>query len=238
MVTVHGARRSHGRAVGGAGAVVAEGVDGRAAVGLASAAADRRHTVQGPDGSPVAGRPRRVRTVEPGPRPVPPVAAQRHLASDPHPAPVPGRRGWCDHVGPGRRLHGLLRAHQHAAGARKQGDLRRGTTRWCVHRAGRSRPGTVARLPAPTRDPLHRSRGGRPGPQPPKTRLPWRPAAARRHGRLPRAPCGRVRDQPTQEEPCWSQRSTNGYDPVSRVITYMFPMSGSPYMKNSTSPSC
>lgn len=38
--------------------------------------------------------------------------------------------------------------------------------------------------------------------------------------------------------PYWSLRSTHGYDPASRVITYMLPMSGSPYMKNSTSPSC
>ncbi|MEV7915660.1 transposase, partial [Streptomyces fimicarius] len=45
MITVHGSGRSHGRAVGGAGAVVAEGCQVGAAALLASAAADRRRTV-------------------------------------------------------------------------------------------------------------------------------------------------------------------------------------------------
>ncbi|MET8573117.1 hypothetical protein, partial [Streptomyces sp. NPDC004783] len=40
MITGHGSGRSHGRAVGGAGAVVAEGHEDGAAAGLASAAAD------------------------------------------------------------------------------------------------------------------------------------------------------------------------------------------------------
>ncbi|WP_254711664.1 hypothetical protein [Streptomyces sp. TRM64462] len=38
--------------------------------------------------------------------------------------------------------------------------------------------------------------------RPPKARLPRRPTAAFRPGRLPRAPCGRVWDQPPQEAPC------------------------------------
>lgn len=58
------------------------------------------------------------------------------------------------------------------------------------------------RLPAAPRDPPHHPGQGRPGAQPPEARLPRRPAAVLRPGRLPRAPGGRVWDQPAQETPC------------------------------------
>ncbi|WP_433446248.1 transposase [Streptomyces sp. CA-142005] len=52
MIVVHGAGRSHGRTVGGAGAVVVQGSEGGTAAHLAPAAADRPHTVPGPTGVP------------------------------------------------------------------------------------------------------------------------------------------------------------------------------------------
>lgn len=87
MVTRHGAGKSHGRAVGGAGAAVAEGHQGGEAARLASTPVDRRHTVPGPNRCSMAGYPGRIRTVEPGLRPIPPAAAGRHLAPDPRPKP-------------------------------------------------------------------------------------------------------------------------------------------------------
>jgi hypothetical protein len=68
MISVHGSGRSHGRTVGRAGAVVAEGHEGRAATHLASAAVDRRHTVPGPNRCSVVetGRPA---VMEPDPVP-------------------------------------------------------------------------------------------------------------------------------------------------------------------------
>lgn len=65
MITDHGAERSHGRTVDGAGAVVAEGGEGGTAARLASATVDRRHTVSDPDRCAVAGRACRVRAVGP-----------------------------------------------------------------------------------------------------------------------------------------------------------------------------
>lgn len=144
MITVHGSGRSHGRAVGNAGAVVAEGDEGGAAARLASAAADRRHTVPGPDRCSVAGRARRVRAVRPGLRPVPKVAAGRHLAPHPRPVPGPDRRERRDHAGPERRFHGVPRPSACGRGP-QAGRPAEGTTGRCLHRARRSRTGTLAR---------------------------------------------------------------------------------------------
>lgn len=57
------------------------------------------------------------------------------------------------------------------------------------------------RLPAPPWNPLHHPLQGWPGSQPQEAPLPWRPTTAFRRGGLPRAPCGRVRDQSTQRAP-------------------------------------
>ncbi len=144
MITAHGAGESHRRAMGSAGAVVAEGDEGGSAARLASPAADRRHTVPGPNWCAVAGRARRVRAVGPGLRPVPSVAAERHLAPDHHPAPVPGRREGGDHVGPKCRLHGLPRPPACGRGPQAWRPAE-GTTGRRVHRALRSRVGALAR---------------------------------------------------------------------------------------------
>ncbi len=155
MITVHGSGRSHGRAVGSAGDVVVEGCQVGEAALLTSAAADRRHTIPGPDRCVVAGRPRRLRAMGPNLRPVPPVAAERDLAPDPHPSPdradVKGaivRDLSVDST--------VCRAQQHAAGARKQGDLQKETER-CVHRTRRSRAGTLARRVHHQAPPGHRA---------------------------------------------------------------------------------
>ena len=49
--------------MGGAGAVVAEGQEARPPADVGPATADRRHTVPGPHRCPVAGHARRVRTL-------------------------------------------------------------------------------------------------------------------------------------------------------------------------------
>lgn len=111
----------HGRAVGSAGAAIAAGCQGGAATHPASAA-DRRHTDPGSHGCSVAGRPRRVPTVEPEPRSVSPMAAERHLAVEQGQKPMPivitgGQRGdspqfetvlkqvRVPRLGPGRAAH-------------------------------------------------------------------------------------------------------------------------------------
>ncbi len=254
--------------MGGAGAVVAEGGQGRAAARLASAAADRRHTVPGPTGVPWRDVP-----VEYGPwsriydlfrRWQRNGTWQRILTRLQSLADAKGAIVWDLSVD-----STVCRAHQHAAGARNQGDLQKEPpggvfTEPRDHGLGRSRGGFTTklhlaveqgqkpmsivvtagqrglaavrtgagegpraphragpatrpprsgacrqglrlpqkpRLPASPRDSLHHPGQGRPCAQPPKARLPRRPPAAFRPGRLPRAPCGRVRDQPPQETP-------------------------------------
>jgi hypothetical protein len=163
MITVHGLGRCHGRAGGGAGATVAEGDEGGTAARPASPAADRRHTVPSPDRSSVAGRPRRVRTVEPDLRPVPPVAAQRHLAPDPYPSPDPGRREGRDCPGPERRLHGMPRPSARGRGPQ----------------AGRPAEGTTGRHPGEGPRAPHRTG---PASRPPQPRVRAdKPYASRRN---------------------------------------------------------
>lgn len=227
---------------------------------LASAAADRRHTVSSPDRCSLAGCAHRVRAVGLGLRPVSPVAAGRHLAAAltrlQSQADAKGAIVWDLGVD-----STVCRAHQHAAGARLQGDLQkeppggvfteprdhglagsrggfttmlhlavehghkpmsilvaagqRGTRRSSNRGEGPRAPpraGTDTRsprpdaggqgirlpqeprLPAPPQDLLHPPGRGRPGAQPPDVGLSRWSASVLRRARLPRAPCGRVRD--------------------------------------------
>jgi hypothetical protein len=127
-----------------------------------------------------------------------------------------------------RRDSTIVRAHQHAAGARKKRDLQHPGHRWPAARRCRvpaspgAHPGTPRmrrqaapptgpgaggqglwlpshpRLPAPTWDPLHDPGEVRPDPQSQKAGRPRQASAEARQGRLPRTPRGRVRDQPPQ----------------------------------------
>lgn len=110
--------------MGPVGAVVAEGKEVRAAADMAEAAAEQRHTVADPDRDPVAGRPRAVRAVGPGLRPVPALATGRHLEAHHHRAAVPGRREGVDHLGCQRRLDGVPCPPARRRGGQK-GDLQK-----------------------------------------------------------------------------------------------------------------
>jgi hypothetical protein len=141
-----------------------------------------------------AGRPRRVRTVGQDPRAVPPMAAERHLAADPRPAPgLAGAKGaitWDLSVD-----STVCRAHQHAAGARKQGGLQKEPpaasspspviTGWEGHAAG-SPPSSTRQL---SRSEAHVDRGdGRTarGLAAVRTRTGEGPCAPHRAGPAPR----------------------------------------------------
>lgn len=63
MISVRGAWRSDGRAVGGVGAAVAEGHEAWPTNDMDQAAAGRRHSLPGPDRHPVAGHARQVQAV-------------------------------------------------------------------------------------------------------------------------------------------------------------------------------
>lgn len=67
---------------------------------------------------------RTLRTLGPGPRPVPPLAARWHLGPARHPTPGPGRRPRLDHLGRERRLHGLQGPPARRGGVEK-GDLQK-----------------------------------------------------------------------------------------------------------------
>lgn len=83
------------------------------------------------------------------------------------------------------------------------------------------------------------SRGGRRSSLQPTAASARRPSAGSTVSRdIALSPRATTSWQSVSRRPCWLLRSTNGYDSVSRVIRYVFPMSGSPYMKNSTKPSC
>ena len=97
-------------------------------------------------GAPWRDVPPALRAVADGLRPVPPLAAGRDLAADPDRAAGPRRCGRADHLGRVSVDSTIARAHQHAAGARKSGDLQA------------EPPGGVADEPADHG--LGRSRGG------------------------------------------------------------------------------
>ncbi|GCE01054.1 hypothetical protein EHYA_08793 [Embleya hyalina] len=142
LVNDHGSwvGRSHGRAMGNAGAVVAEGGESGAAARPASVAADRRHTVPGPDRGSAAGCTRRVRAAGPGPRPVPPPAVERRPAPYPYQASVPSGDEKHDHAGPGRRLHRVPRSSACGRG-RKRGELQKELPGGLFTRPGDRGPG-------------------------------------------------------------------------------------------------
>ncbi|MEU9780785.1 transposase [Streptomyces phaeochromogenes] len=133
MISVHGAGRSGGRAVGGTGAVVAEGTKAgwppvwprRQLIG------DIRFRAR-------TGVPWRDVPAEYGPWGGSTTCSADGSGTAPgtrfSPAPVPGRREGCDHVGPEHRRHGMPRPS--TCGRDLQaGRPPEGTTRWRVHRA-------------------------------------------------------------------------------------------------------
>ena len=96
--------------------------EARTPAGTCETAAHQRDPVADPDRRAVARRAAGLRAVADGLWPVPALAAERDLAGDPDRPAGPGRCGRADHLDVPVDST-VARAHQHAAGARKRGDL-------------------------------------------------------------------------------------------------------------------
>ncbi|ROR00385.1 putative transposase of IS4/5 family DUF4096 [Streptomyces sp. 2132.2] len=187
-ITVHGAGRSHGRAVGGAGTAVADGCQGGATTNRGSAPADRRRRRR---------RRFRVRTGVPW-RNIPVEYGPWHRIHDLFCRWQ--RNGTCQRIltrlkssadaNPFRRTSACPASDRagHASAPTACGPTRRTPPAETAPTCAR---GIRCTIPDKADQARNRQKLG----------FRRRPTAVFRPGRLPRAPRGRVRDQPTQATP-------------------------------------